>query len=291
MTYRLNPRPEPLLSPADEVALAKRIAAGVAAEARISDGEADETDRAAVAAGRRARRRFIEANLRLVISIAARTRIPAHVDRDDLIQDGMIGLDRAVDKFDWRKGYRFSTYATWWIRQAIQRGLERTAGTITIPAHRSSELRTALAGVEGDPSRLPSPLAAVAALTHLDSLDRPLGDGDATVADLAAADTAGPDTEVEESTERRAVRSLLDTLDPVTAELVAARFGLDGAEPATFTAIASERGVSAEAVRRRINRALARLRPDALHLVSEDAGASTMPAHGATAAAGLQPAA
>ena len=291
MTYRLDPRSEPLLTPAGEVELAKRIEIGAAAEARVRAGTGDDTDRAAAAAGRRARRRVIEANLRLVISIAARTRIPAHVDRDDLIQDGMIGLVRAVDKFDWRKGYRFSTYATWWIRQSIQRGLERTAGTITIPAHRSSELRTALAGVEGDPSRLPAPLASVAAMSQLDSLDRPLGDGDATVADLAADDTAGPDVEVEESTERRAVRSLLDSLDPMTAELVAARFGLDGSEPATFTAIASELGVSPEAVRRRINRALARLRPDAVHLVSEDAGEPRMPAHRAPAAAGLQPAA
>ncbi len=291
MTYRLSPRPEPLLTPADEVELAERIEVGAAAAARLHAGAAGPGDRAAVAAGRRARRRFIEANLGLVISIASRTRVPAHVDRDDLIQDGMIGLDRAVDKFDRRKGYRFSTYATWWIRQSIQRGLERTAGTITIPAHRSSELRTALAGADGDSSRLPPPLASVAALSQLDSLDRPLGDGDATVADLAAADSAGPDVEVEASTERRGVRSLVDTLDPTTARLVAARFGLDGSEPATFTAIAAELGVSAEAVRRRINRALARLRPDALNLVSEDTHDSTMPAHRAPAAAGLQPAA
>jgi DNA-directed RNA polymerase sigma subunit (sigma70/sigma32) len=107
-----------LLSAADERWLAQAIEAGRAASGRLECGVDEEGDSALVAEGERARQHFIEANVRLVQSIANRFSVPSALERDDLVQDGMIGLEKAVEKFDWRRGYKFSTYATWWIRQS-----------------------------------------------------------------------------------------------------------------------------------------------------------------------------
>jgi RNA polymerase sigma factor (sigma-70 family) len=93
--------------------------------------------------------------------------LPVHLDRDDIVQDGMIGLEKAVEKFDWRRGYKFSTYATWWIRQSIQRGLEASASTIRIPGHRSRELRAAVAASTAAGSRLDDELAMIDMLSQL----------------------------------------------------------------------------------------------------------------------------
>ena len=135
-----------MLTAADERRLARTIQTGRSAQLRLERGSTDiDADTELVAEGERARHRFIEANVRLVQSIANRFAVPVHLDRDDLVQDGMLGLEKAVVKFDWRLGYKFSTYATWWIRQSIQRGLETSATTIRIPGHRTRELRSALA--------------------------------------------------------------------------------------------------------------------------------------------------
>ena len=157
-----------LLTAAEEIELARAIDAARAADERIQAGEQEPGDRQLVRAGAEAKTRFIESNLRLVISIAAQFKVGSHVDRDDLIQDGMLGLDKAVERFDPDKGFRFSTYATWWIRQSIQRGLEVTGSSIRIPAHRASELRM-LGDAEPE---LHSPLASAAAARYVDSLDR-----------------------------------------------------------------------------------------------------------------------
>ena len=119
------PRPDrrALLTAADERHLAKAIEAGRRARRRLDAGGGHDGDPELVVEGDQARSHFIEANLRLVQSIANKFSLPPHLDREDLVQDGMIGLDKAVEKFDWRRGYKFSTYATWWIRQSIQRGL------------------------------------------------------------------------------------------------------------------------------------------------------------------------
>ncbi|NNK92570.1 MAG: sigma-70 family RNA polymerase sigma factor, partial [Acidimicrobiia bacterium] len=103
-----------LLTATEEVELAKVIEAGRDAEARLDDGAERPGDGKLVRDGLRARKRFLESNVRLVLSVASKMKVPAHVDRQDVIQDGMLGLERAVTKFDWRRGYKFSTYATWW---------------------------------------------------------------------------------------------------------------------------------------------------------------------------------
>lgn len=261
MSYTAVTRHARLLTAADEVRLAKAIEAGAEAQERIRLGVAEKGDHRLVAAGSAAHTRFMEANLRLVLSQASKMRVPRHVDRQDVIQDGMVGLDRAVGKFDWRRGYKFSTYATWWIRQSMQRGLEHTASTVRIPAHRSSELHQALANADQTGDRLTPKLAHVAALAHLDSLDRSIGDG--TIADVNAAEEPGPDTLHEIDHDREVARDLLHELDPTTADAVRARFGLDGGEPASYADIGAELGVTAEAARRRVVRGLERLRPAA----------------------------
>ena len=167
-----------LLTACDERVLAEAIEAGRNAARRIADGSADAGDEQLVIDGENARHHFIEANVRLVQSIANKFNVPMHLDRDDLVQDGMIGLDKAVEKFDWRRGYKFSTYATWWIRQSIQRGLEASATTIRIPGHRTRELRNAATANSG---HLTGDLAMIDMLSHLESMDRPLGDSTDTI--------------------------------------------------------------------------------------------------------------
>ncbi|MEM7286286.1 MAG: sigma-70 family RNA polymerase sigma factor [Actinomycetota bacterium] len=257
----------PLLTADDEVALARRIETGLQAAARLTAEAGEPGDQVLEAQGRAAKNRFIEANIRLVLSIAGKTRVPAHVDRQDVIQDGMIGLEVAVERFDWRRGYKFSTYATWWIRRLIQQGLENTASTVRVPSHKVSELRSAQA-LDPD-AELPPTLQTAARFRTMDSLDRELVDA-VTVGDLVASGEAEPDAQVTALVEHAAAHLLVAQLDPATREMVVARFGLDGSEPQTYTAIADARGVSAEAIRRRILRALDALRPGAVRLTDAE---------------------
>jgi RNA polymerase primary sigma factor len=228
----------------------------------MARGEARDGDAELIADGERARHHFIEANVRLVQSIANKFSVPVHLDRDDIVQDGMIGLEKAVTKFDWRRGYKFSTYATWWIRQSIQRGLESSGSTIRIPGHRTRELRTALAAtLTGE--RLSDELAMIDMLSQLESMDRSIGDGPDTLGTLVACDDEGPDDAAERLITGEQVEALLDHLDETSAYAVAARFGLRGHEPGTFATIAAALGVTPQAVRRRVERAIAKLRTHA----------------------------
>ena len=249
-----------LLTAADERWLAQAIEAGRTAQLRLAEGCALEGDDDIVAEGERARHHFIEANVRLVQSIANRFSVPVHLDREDIVQDGMLGLEKAVEKFDWRRGYKFSTYATWWIRQSIQRGLEASATTIRIPGHRTRELRTAIAAATATGARLDDDLAMIDMLSQLDSMDRPIGEGSDTLGTLVASSDEGPDEAAERRVARRQIDALLEHLDDTSAFAVAARFGLRGNEPATFATIAEELGVTPQAVRRRVERAMVKLR-------------------------------
>lgn len=256
-----------LLTAQDERQLAQAIEAGRDAHLRIEAGDELVGDATLVSEGTTAKHAFVEANVRLVLSTARSFRTPPHVDRNDVIQDGIVGLERAVDRFDWRKGYKFSTYATWWIRQGMQRGLENTAATIRIPAHRNTELRVALATSERGHADLPSHLQKIAALTSIDSIDRSVTmSGDETgqsMADLVACAEEGPDVLHEHSSDFSAVHHLLDTLDDTTRAIIEHRFGFGDHQPQTYAAIAKSFSMSHESVRRRVIRALTLLRPDA----------------------------
>ena len=260
MTYSTNWTGRSLLSATEEQELARIIESGREALQRLDSGHGSVADEAVIDDASRARRRFMEANVGLVLMIANRFNLPSQVDRQDVIQDGMIGLERAVEKFNWRKGYKFSTYATWWIRQAIQRGLENTASTIRIPSNRSSELRSALACSGGDVERLEPRLAAIYALGRCASIDRPIGEANHTLGALLPSDTEPPDVAATRRVEQEQVYDLLDILDPEPRLTVIWRYGLDGAEPATYREIGLRLGVTTETARRRILRALESLR-------------------------------
>ncbi len=243
-----------LLTAAEEVALAKRIERG----------------------DRQAKERMINSNLRLVVSIAKRYR-GRGVAFGDLIQEGVIGLNRAVEKFDWRKGFKFSTYATWWIRQACQRAISNQGRTIRVPAH-VHERRAKLARLgrqfEAEHGREPT-LEELAALSgyeeqHVDealsaveasvSLNQTVGaEGEGELGDLLAdAEALDPAEEAAQALRRQSVRTALSELPERERRLLELRFGFDG-EQQSLDAIARELRISRERVRQLERQALAQL--------------------------------
>ena len=233
-----------LLTAPEEVALAKRVERG--------DAEAKE--------------RMINANLRLVVSIAKRYR-GRGVPFGDLIQDGVIGLNRAVEKFDYRKGFKFSTYATWWIRQAVQRSIAGQSRTIRVPTHvheRRHTLRRHARRLEPQLGRTPTheELAEASGLElkHVEealgvvearvSLNQRVGDEDgAELGELFADDAVDDPGELaEESLRRRALRLALSDLPERERRVLELRYGIDG-EPHSLEAIGAELSLSRERIR------------------------------------------
>ncbi|NBR67861.1 MAG: sigma-70 family RNA polymerase sigma factor [Actinobacteria bacterium] len=253
-----------LLTAEDERELSKAIEAGREAQKRIDKGERSAALRRDVRNAAAAKDRFIRANLRLVVSIARRYPLPQGMDLLDLIQEGNLGLEHAVDKFDWRRGFKFSTYATFWIRQAIGRALDQKASLIRIPGDRSATLRAALRQGSGDAEGLDSQNAELHRLTTPVSLDKTIGDdGDATLGDLVPNDDVGPEDAVMALVDNDLLDNLLGTLDERARYAVEARFGMIDGERKSFRQVGEELGVTAEAARRLVSRAVESLRDDA----------------------------
>ena len=263
-----------LLTADDEKMLSKAIEKGRDAQF-VLDGEEKLTAaerrslRTAVREAEAARDRFIRANLRLVVSIARRYPLPPAMELLDLIQEGNLGLEHAVEKFDWRRGFKFSTYATFWIRQSIGRALDQKASLIRLPSDRSASLRAALRHSGGDSDGLDDENAWLQRISTPTSLDKNIGDeGDSTLVDLIGDDAPSPEDHALESDRKEMIRGLLDRLDPRAQLAVARRFGLIDGESHSYREVGEELGVTAEAARRLVKRAVDELREDALVIVA-----------------------
>jgi RNA polymerase primary sigma factor len=259
----------PLLTAEEEKELARQIEAGREAAVRTDAGESSPELDAAITAAHRAKDRFIRANLRLVVSIARRYPLPQGMDLLDLIQEGNLGLEHAVDKFDWRRGFKFSTYATFWIRQAIGRALDQKASLVRLPGDRSASLRAALRQSAGDGEELDPEYARLHRLATPVSLDRQVGDdGDTTLVDLIAADVVTPEQATIATVEDALLDELLGTLDKRARYAVEARFGLRDGQKRSFREVGEDLGVTAEAARRLVKRAVAGLKDDAARILA-----------------------
>ena len=247
----------PLLNAQEERELSKLIEAGFAARARKEEGETGrELDRT-IRIAEQAKDRFIRSNLRLVVSVARRYPLPPGMELLDLIQEGNLGLEHAVDKFDWRKGFKFSTYATFWIRQAIGRALDQKASLVRLPGDRSASLRAALRAVSGNGDELDEEHARLHRLTTPTSLDRTIGDDDSNeLVDLLPDSNPGPEQEVMDRAENEMATSLLDVLDTRARYAVEQRFGLLDGRKRSYREVGEELGVTAEAARRLVKRAV-----------------------------------
>ena len=254
----------PLLTADEERELSQIIEKGAAAQAELDAGARGRELQRAVRNAAVAKDRFIRANLRLVVSVARRYPLPPGMELLDLIQEGNLGLEHAVDKFDWRKGFKFSTYATFWIRQAIGRALDQKASLVRLPGDRSASLRAALRQVSGDGDELDEEHARLHRLTTPTSLDRTVGDDDSNeLIDLLPDSLPGPEQEVINKVEEELVTNLLSVLDTRARYAVEQRFGLNDGRKRSYREVGEELGVTAEAARRLVKRAVSAVREQA----------------------------
>ncbi|OUV78694.1 MAG: RNA polymerase subunit sigma-70 [Acidimicrobiaceae bacterium TMED130] len=273
----------PLLTKEDEVRLAQKIEKGVEAREKLAIAEdltaKEKSDLKRLDRnGARAEKKFVQSNLRLVVSIAKKYQASG-LPLLDLIQEGNLGLMHAVEKFDWRKGFKFSTYATWWIRQAITRGIANTGRTIRLPVHagdtlaRLQKARTRLELKYGRPATMTELAADVEmpeekiteALRFANeplSLSEPLReDGDAELGDVVEDRGAASPFEVAAtSLLPDEIARLLAPLDEREREILKLRFGLDRGEPRTLEEVGEHFNLTRERIRQIEARAMSKLR-------------------------------
>ena len=283
-------RAPPCSTPITEVELAKTIEAGLFAKHLLAEGRVGRKQGGApkratqeelewlVEEGERAVQEFITANLRLVVSIArkyGRSQMPML----DLVQEGNTGLIRAVEKFDYTKGFKFSTYATWWVRQAITRGIAQQARVVRLPVHVVEEINQVNAarrtlerqlGHDPEPEEIATEIGMdvdrvidlIAWSRDHVSLDTPLDEeGDTSLGDLIAQESSpGPDPTFIDTESRDRLSALVDQLDERAADIIRCRYGLDDGRVHKLADIGAKHGISAERVRQLEREALQKLR-------------------------------
>ncbi|MDP8955526.1 MAG: sigma-70 family RNA polymerase sigma factor, partial [Actinomycetota bacterium] len=271
-----------LLTAEQEVELAQKIETGEEAFAKLEAGDY-ETKKDEILLRRRAREgkdaksAFLTANLRLVVANARRYANTSGIDFLDLIQEGNLGLIRAVEKFDWRKGFKFSTYATWWIRQAITRAIADKSRTVRIPVHLHDTLaavRAAQASLKAELGRDPKPheIAEEAGVTvdkvelalsvaDTVSLEQPIGEDGAQLGDfIQDEDAADPVQLTEDMDVANSLRKSIDRLPEREGRILALRYGFYDGVPRTLEEIGDEFNLTRERIRQLEKLALCRLR-------------------------------
>ena len=266
------------LTPPEERELSQIIERGVEARQRMAQGVTGRDIDEAVREAEAAKDRFIRANLRLVVSMARRYPPSPGMELLDLIQEGNLGLMRAVERFDWRREVRFSIYATFWIRQTIIRAISQKASLVRLPSYRSASLRAALRQMHEDGDELDDLHARLHRLTTPTSLDRIIdgyddeglfrrrpdadSEDDDRVELIALLPEVVPSPEVEimaKSAEERVI-GVLDVLDDRARRMVQQHFGLFDGRKRSYRELGEEFGVTYEAIRQVVNRAINKIR-------------------------------
>jgi RNA polymerase primary sigma factor len=281
-----------LLTAEQEVELAQQIEAGEEAADRLRRGDyRDKTEemelRRLERKGREAKDAFLTANLRLVVANARRYANTSGIDFLDLIQEGNLGLIRAVEKFDWRKGFKFSTYATWWIRQAITRAIADKSRTVRIPVHLHDTLaavRSAQASLKAELGRDPRPeeIAEEAGVTvdkvelalgvaDTVSLEQPVGEDGAQLGDfIEDEDAVDPVRVTEEMDVAESLRRSIERLPQREGRILALRYGFYDGVPRTLEEIGEEFNLTRERIRQLEKLALCRLRHPSFGIREQD---------------------
>jgi RNA polymerase primary sigma factor len=281
-----------LLTAELEVEFAQKIEAGEEAQRRLEDGrvssKVEEVElKRQVRLGRQAKDDFLTANLRLVVANARRYANTSGIDFLDLIQEGNLGLIRAVEKFDWRKGFKFSTYATWWIRQAITRAIADKSRTVRIPVHLHDTLaavRAAQASLKAELGRDPKPaeIAEEAGVTvdkvelalgvaDTVSLEQPVGEDGAQLGDfIEDEDAVDPVRVTEELDIADSLRRSISRLPDREGRILALRYGFLDGVPRTLEEIGDEFNLTRERIRQLEKLALCRLRHPSFGIREQD---------------------
>jgi len=281
-----------LLTAQLEVELAQRIEAGAGAKARLEEGSFKGTVqevelRRLVRQGKQAKDDFLTSNLRLVVANARRYANTSGLDLLDLVQEGNLGLIRAVEKFDWRKGFKFSTYATWWIRQAITRAIADKSRTVRIPVHLHdtlSAVRAAQTSLKAELGREPKPheIAEHAGITvdkvelamgvaTTVSLEQPIGEDGAQLGDfIEDEDAVDPVRVAEELGTADSLRRAISRLPDRETRILALRYGFLDGVPHTLEEIGEEFNLTRERIRQLEKLALCRLRHPSFGIREQD---------------------